>query len=72
MLTKAFTAYTKILRRYVGFYNTYSLVSLGQFIKHQTDTSDNCTLTLDRYLRIIAYGLQKTSPSYRLIVQLLV
>ena len=46
ILTKAFTVYTKVLRKYVGFYETY-IITFKHFLstlvisKCEIDTPDN-------------------------------
>ena len=75
MLTTAFITYTILQRKYVGFYDTYSKV-FEDFLS-ALDILSNARLaqqiigapTLDIYLRVISYDLQKTSTNYQLIFQ---
>ena len=64
MLTKAFTAYIKVFRYYMGFADVHS----GEFKDfYNIDTCSNaclnhqiiCPVTLERYLRAITCSLQK-------------
>ena len=70
MLPKAFTAYAKILTKYMEFYDTHS----GAFedFSSTLDALPNAQcicqvidqVTQERYLRALAYDLQKSLPNY--------
>ena len=73
MLTKTVTVYTKVLEKYMKIYDTYSTVFKD--LLSGLDSLSNVYLTyevtdpvtLEIYLKVIKYDLQKSSPNYELI-----
>ena len=73
ILKKTFTACRKVLRKYVGFCDIKNR-AFEDFLS-ALDALSNARLTQqiidpvspERYLRAIAYDLQKTPPNYELV-----
>ena len=72
-IQKSFTAYTKILKIYMGFYDTHSrpfedFLPMDAVSNTRLITKIIDLIKLERYLRVISYDLQKTSPNYQIVL----
>ena len=73
MLTKVFTPYTKVLRNYLEFHDTYTrafenfLSALEALANARLTHQIIDQVTLERYLWAIAYDLQKISTNFELV-----